>query len=432
MSKQPVVSVIMPIYNVEGYLEESLESVLNQTLRDIEIICVDDGSTDTSGEIIDRYAIRDDRIVVVHKPNAGYGHSMNVGMQYASGEYVAIVEPDDLIKKEMLEDLYVLAKKQDVDFVKSDYAELYGKKEAYRILPMKLIHDKSLYNTVLQKEQIAQLYNGKIAHWTGLYKRNFLEENKILFHESPGAAFQDQGFWFQTLFYAKKIYLTGQYYYLYRQDNPNSSINSKQKVYCVPKEFDFIFDRLKEKTAFMSEYLSWFIKRRYAECRYTFEKIAEEYREEFLSYMSEELRECQKKGLLDLQLFSETEKLQLFMIMQEPEQFYEAWKNREKKLNSLCEECSTLYIYGAGYIAERTFGFLTEKNKKKLCGFIVTEKREQEQKLFGFPVYSYRELVSDEERGILIGVSDIYRQEIKNILEEAQEKKIIELTYELI
>ena len=91
------VSVIVPVYNVQEYLAECMESILTQTLQDIEIICVDDGSTDRCVEMLDDYARQDQRVKVIHKSNTGYGNTMNVGMRAAEGEYIGIVESDDRI-----------------------------------------------------------------------------------------------------------------------------------------------------------------------------------------------------------------------------------------------------------------------------------------------------------------------------------------------
>ena len=100
------ISVIVPVYNAEKYLRQCLDSIVSQTLRDIEIICVNDGSTDASLSILEEYAAKDSRIVVISKPNAGYGHSMNMGLDKATGEYMGIVDADDYILPTMYETLY--------------------------------------------------------------------------------------------------------------------------------------------------------------------------------------------------------------------------------------------------------------------------------------------------------------------------------------
>ena len=110
------------MFNQEKYIVECLSSVLRQTLKDIEIIVVNDGSTDNSLALVKEFAQQDDRIVVIDKPNSGYGHSMNVGMDRASGEYIGIVETDDYVDEEMFAALYNAAKQNgDADVVKSDF-----------------------------------------------------------------------------------------------------------------------------------------------------------------------------------------------------------------------------------------------------------------------------------------------------------------------
>ena len=115
------VSIIIPTYNVKPYLRECLDSVVGQTLKDIEILCVNDGSTDGSLEIIEEYARKDDRIIVISGSNGGYGKAMNKGLHQATGEYIGIVEPDDYIALNMYEELYEKAKFYDADIVKADF-----------------------------------------------------------------------------------------------------------------------------------------------------------------------------------------------------------------------------------------------------------------------------------------------------------------------
>ena len=102
------VSIVIPICNVERYLKECLDSVINQTLKDIEIICVDDGSTDASLSILRTYEKMDTRIKVITKQNSGYGNTMNVGMDIAIGEYIGIVDADYYIEKNMFDRLCIL------------------------------------------------------------------------------------------------------------------------------------------------------------------------------------------------------------------------------------------------------------------------------------------------------------------------------------
>ncbi|MDR0741844.1 MAG: glycosyltransferase [Puniceicoccales bacterium] len=121
MKALPKVSIIVPIYGVERYLCQCLDSILAQTLRGIEIILVDDGSPDKCPQIADKYAAKDRRIVAIHQTNGGYGKACNTGLGKATGEYVAIVELDDFIVSDMYKILYAVAKKYNVDVVKSAF-----------------------------------------------------------------------------------------------------------------------------------------------------------------------------------------------------------------------------------------------------------------------------------------------------------------------
>ena len=149
------VSIIIPTYNVEMYLVECMESVVNQTLKDIEIICINDGSTDGSLEILKSYAQKDDRIVLVDKENGGYGIGMNIGLDKATGEYIGIVEPDDFIPLNMYSDLYEKAVENDLDFIKADF---YRFKRDSETEDMELVYNhlspnKEDYNVVFNPSE---------------------------------------------------------------------------------------------------------------------------------------------------------------------------------------------------------------------------------------------------------------------------------------
>ena len=113
----PKVSVVVPVYNVDTFLHKCLDSIAEQTLRDIEIVCIDDGSTDNCPQILDEYARKDPRFIVIHKKNEGYGKAMNVGIDRAHGKYIGIVESDDYILPEMYQILYETAEAYQLDAV---------------------------------------------------------------------------------------------------------------------------------------------------------------------------------------------------------------------------------------------------------------------------------------------------------------------------
>ena len=241
------VSVILPIYNVSAYLRECLDSVVGQSLRELQIICVDDGSTDDSLEIIREYAARDPRILVLTGPNGGYGKAMNKGLDHATGEYVGIVEPDDYVIPEMFELLYQTAASHELDLVKADFYRFTRDPEGKEQLQyIALDETGQRYGQLLCPARDPSCIRFTMNTWSGIYRREFLEEHGIRHHETPGASFQDNGFFFQTFVYARRAMILNTPCYRNRRDNPNSSVKSKEKVYCMNVEYDYIRDLLKQ------------------------------------------------------------------------------------------------------------------------------------------------------------------------------------------
>ena len=136
----PKISIIVPIYNVEKYLERCIQSLLNQTLRDIEIIMVDDESPDDCPQLCDIYASQDQRIKVIHKKNEGLGYARNTGLEIASGEYIAFVDSDDYVDINMYEKLYQIAQKNNLDTVFSNFNTVDQHQNIHKVLQQKEFH----------------------------------------------------------------------------------------------------------------------------------------------------------------------------------------------------------------------------------------------------------------------------------------------------
>ena len=237
------VSIIIPIYNVEQYLRECLDSVVNQTLKDIEIICVNDGSTDNSLNIIKEYANNDNRIKIIDKQNSGYGDSMNKGLDAATGEYIGIVEPDDFVELDMYEKLYATAKQEKVVCVKGDYFR-YSEKTPIENRDIVTFFDKELfYNRKINAIENPAIFIGSATIWAAIYNRDFLISHNIKFLPTAGASYQDTSFWIKVLFEAENVYCSKYAGYHYRIDNPNSSVKSNAKIFCICDEMHEIEKR---------------------------------------------------------------------------------------------------------------------------------------------------------------------------------------------
>ncbi len=231
-SKAPVVSILIPIYNAENHLAQCLDSVVGQTLSDIEIVCINDGSTDGSLDIIQKYASNDSRIVIINKVNSGYGDSLNKGIERARGTYIGIIEADDFIAPSMYRSLVSIAFQEDAEIVKSDFLEYAkGRSRKANIIP------ENDAGKIIAPRLHFDIFRAQPSIWSAIYKKSFLESYSIVFTDSPGAAFQDTAFNLKTLAVSNRVWLTQDAYVSYRRDNPESSINSNNKIFAVSNEW---------------------------------------------------------------------------------------------------------------------------------------------------------------------------------------------------
>ncbi len=322
------VSVILPIYNVSPYLRQCLDSVIHQTLTDIEIICVNDGSTDDSPQIIREYQEKDSRIVMITGPNGGYGKAMNKGLDRATGEYIGIVEPDDYVSLEMFAELYQIAEDNQLDFVKADFYRFGSAADGQEESRYEHI-DKTQkrYGELLNPSEDPSTIRFTLNTWSGIYRRSFIEKHHIRHHETPGASFQDNGFYFQTFVFARRAMIVEKAYYHNRRDNPNSSVKSRGKVYCMNIEYDFIRDFLMEESARWERFKAMYWWKKYFNYGFTLGRIGEEYKKEYLERMRMEFKRAMQKGELSRDVFTELEWKKIESLIHHTEGFYEMFRS---------------------------------------------------------------------------------------------------------
>ena len=236
----PLISIIIPIFNVEKYLQQCLSTIAGQTLAGFEAICVDDGSTDASPEIMDTFADQDSRFKVIHKQNAGYGAAVNTGLAKASGKYIAIVEPDDYIEPTMLETLYGAARNNDwPNIVKGAYWRvLNADSPQQEIKPANYLHRIKKTNTPFKLEEDAEFLYHHPSIWSAIYKKDFLECNAIRMPEIPGAGWADNPWMMETLVKAQSIVYIDKCLYFYRETIPGSSSLVKDPSIIYSRWFD--------------------------------------------------------------------------------------------------------------------------------------------------------------------------------------------------
>lgn len=246
----PKISIIVPIYKVEKYLRQCVDSILAQTQRDLEVILVDDGSPDACPRICDEYAAKDARIRVIHQSNGGYGKAVNNGLTHARGEYIGIVESDDWIEPDMYQKLYQEALSGGADLVKCDFysynsfenppdttlRERIGTEFA-RMAPEK---------TDITIGQYPVLLTHHPSIWAALYKKELL--NKIRFEETPGAAYQDFSFGAETLCQARNIRLLHDklVHYRYEPGQNSSTRQNDRRLMQIATQIRITYHKLKQ------------------------------------------------------------------------------------------------------------------------------------------------------------------------------------------
>ncbi len=234
---EPKISVIIPVYNVEQYLEKCLNSITGQTLKDIEIICINDGSTDNSLKILEDYQKNDSRIKIINKKNEGQGIARNEGLKIANGEYILFVDPDDWIEElwafEFLYNKFIETNAQIIHFDFQSFSEKKQKidsikhfsKSIKKTLGVK-ISDNSTYNWLnIPNLKFPEM---ELTVWCRMFSTNFIKENNIFF--APFKHSEDNIFIISACFLAKKMLYVEKVFYNYRK-RENSALNKASNEY---------------------------------------------------------------------------------------------------------------------------------------------------------------------------------------------------------
>lgn len=317
----PKVSVLVPICNVERYLEECLDSLAAQSFTDFEVLCINDGSTDGSRAIIQSYMDADERFRVIDKHNSGYGASMNMGLANAIGEYIAILESDDFFEPNALELLVDAAERNQSDVVKADFY-LYWSTPQERDELFRIVDEQEIGRTMRPIDDLAIFFR-KPSIWSALYRTSFLKDNGIDFLETPGASYQDAGFNFKVWASAARATFIADPILHYRQDNEKSSVNSAVKVYCVCDEYasmaSFVNDRLDGDPRLMGILECM----KFDSYMWNYDRLSGGLRGGFIVRASREFADDLDKGLVDFRLFDPWTAADLRLLASDPERFCE-------------------------------------------------------------------------------------------------------------
>ena len=418
------VSVIIPVYNGVNYIAECVDSVIAQTLKEIEIIIVDAGSTDGTLETLENYEKNDERVHLFHSDKKSMGYQTNMGIREASGEYVGFCEADDYLAPAMFERLYKLAKSNELDFVKSDFDMFIGDKEDRIFLNYRILGSagRQLYGEVICPSDYPDILYRDVNMWNGIYSRQFIQNNFIRLNETPKAAFQDMGFIFQTFMSADRIMYVHEDANRYRRDNTSSSVYDQKSLLFIVQEYEYIYQILNERdhrnkrmeAVIFKRFLGLFcgFYRQLPEWEDTTAEVkcaVEKFKRllgEFYRALGYGEQVCEKPNTsIEMELF-----------LQDHSTFdcYERWaeKSRRRNINDFLEyvnKYKKAVIFGAGERGTSCYGFLKKNHYEGVICFCDNNSSLWRNKLMGLEILPPDEILKDEVLFIVANV-DFWRE----------------------
>lgn len=306
--KKPKVSIVVPIYNVERYLRECVDSILKQTLKDIEVILVDDGSPDGCGKIIDEYEKRDSRVIAVHQENSGYSKAVNLGIDMARGEYIGIIESDDFIDDDMYESLYKNAKKNKTEVTK-------GLFYIYRTIPKAGERQNTLYKNpngidlrfapdgVFNPVDWPRIMGFHASIWSSIYRADFIKKIKI--PETAGASYQDFPFMAEVFCKAKRVSVVKRPFVHWRNDEGqgNSTSARGKKLLLMAKNSKTAINILKKYKKFDTFKEPFFVHVLWTNYEF-FNRIEWKYKKEYFNELVDIFSEIKDDSTFHFAYFS--------------------------------------------------------------------------------------------------------------------------------
>lgn len=354
-------SIIIPVYNVQKYLRQCLQSVVEQLKDSMEIICVNDGSTDKSLEIINEFAKDNSNIKIIDKINSGYGDSLNKGIDMAIGKYIAILESDDWAVEGIYSELLSRAIETDADIVKGNYYNYYTDKE-------ETVYFENLkgfpYDKVINSKSHHNIFFTGPAIWSGIYKKKFLLANDIRFVPTAGASYQDTSFSFKTWATARTVVLINKPIIYYRQDSINSSSNNSKKVFDIFYETDEMTRFLKINK--LEEFMPECMVAKFRSMKWSLDRLKGQDKLRFLLKMHIDAQEDCIAGYLKEELWSAYDWMIINNIIFNVDNFAnKLLLNKESTCSienviEIARLIESVYIFNTDYYAAKLYGEMVE------------------------------------------------------------------------
>lgn len=380
-----LISLILPSYNVIGYIRQCIESVIDQTMSDVEILCIDAGSSDGTYEILKEYAKKDTRIQLICSEKKSYGYQVNIGISLAKGKYVGVVETDDYIEPDMCEVLYELMEEETIDFAKGRALYCYdlSNKQTYHVARKEKItslYKKDNETVTIEPEKFPDIIWYDYYLWNGLYSSELIKQ--ICLNETPGAAYQDTGFMYQLYTKAKKGKFINRIVYHYRKTNKEASAYDTRALSNLCYEYDHIFRSEAEPDAKWKRVLAM---KMFLQIRKKIYLMG--YQERYWSEADADIKYMRDIIRLYMNVKDLPDKYQgtASLFLDDPRKLYEKYKSmfREKKINlskmlTFASE-REIVIFGASSSGRLALTLLTVNGIEPLAVCDNSEKKQGEK-----------------------------------------------------
>lgn len=419
MINNPIISVIMPSLNVQQYIEKAVSSVMQQTLKNIEIICIDAGSTDGTLEVINMLMEEDSRIRLINSPVKSYGYQINYAIKEARGKYIAIVETDDYINADMYEDLYSIAIKNAFpDIVKGNYQAFWTQKNGERVfLKRENLLDTSLYGEVITPLEKPQIATTDWYLWTGIYKKSMIINKAIKLSETKGAAFQDIGFLHRSSVAAKSTVYVNKAYYNYCLDREDSSSNANKGL-----EYSYYeYERLLEEEWNYNEQVILYARMAtfFSGCIKDIKKqdLDNSEKKKQFNWFRDKLKVAIEEGIINEKRTNSFVWSRIFPLPDSMEAVYEneAKKTEEIKDKLGPSESVTVIIFGCGNFGYNAKKWLL-KNQYRIIGYSDNNEKLWGSSLDGLPILKPDTLEINNNNYKILIANERHSEEIKRQL----------------
>lgn len=430
------VTVIIPVYNCECYLEQCLDSILNQTVREIEVICINDCSQDNSAQILDVYANRDKRIQVIHNErNKGAGACRNLGIRNAVGKYISFVDSDDFCELDMLEKLYKQCEQNQLDICLCNYIQFEepGQRLVEKKVPWQ-IHNRIAGGVFTWKDLRKYIFNSWLwVPWNRMYKRSFIRKEAIFFSEIENS--EDIYFNSIAMALAGRIGAIEDCSYFYRVNiRTQLSKNLSSGIYCTAMELEKLRKQLVDRGIFEQVAQSFYNCALIA-IHHSIVNVSEEKQRELYDYY-------QREGFLRLKMPIERQEMfynltvyqKIRHIAMHPYtgyhcfykvySFSEQYRFYEKRIRIFFDELpdsAVVVLWGA---AQRGMDFCQSigENSNKIYSFIDRDEQKWNTKVAEKAVYSYEQIAEKVDWVIVLNTQ--YFNEICEEIRRKSNKKI--------